>query len=339
MMLASAMDDATVAQRHAGPRAWLTSLRLRHPADWRSLLWLVLAVTTAWASWTHPALRPYLLPLGIYFSVAVGLIAHAHNHCPMFASRGLNEAVNVLAGAFFGFPTFVWIAGHNRIHHELNNAHGDTGVTWRLSHRNNLLTAIAGPLYSMLAERPVVTNYLADVWRTERRQFWVCIVQILVWVTGVTVGVLADGRAFLWAFALPWLGGLFLIHFFNYVQHVHCDPFSAHSHSRNWSGRWLNFLLFNQGFHTVHHERPGVHWSRWRALHERFAHRIPAELVSDNLAVWLVRQYVLAPFWPGLGTHQLGKPPWERHPDERPQPRGRRPDHDLQVAATKERQS
>jgi beta-carotene hydroxylase len=42
--------------------------------------------------------------------------------------------------------------------------------------------------------------------------------------------------------------------FTNYLQHVGCD--------------W-NWFVFDNGFHTVHHEHPGAHWSELRALHAR----------------------------------------------------------------------
>ena len=30
----------------------------------------------------------------------------------------------------------------------------------------------------------------------------------------------------------------------------------------NTVGNWLNFLIFNQGYHSVHHRYPGIHWSQ-----------------------------------------------------------------------------
>lgn len=45
----------------------------------------------------------------------------------------------------------------------------------------------------------------------------------------------------------------------NYLQHVHANEESDWDHSRNFVGGLANFLLLNNGFHTVHHEWPGVH--------------------------------------------------------------------------------
>ena len=40
---------------------------------------------------------------------------------------------------------------------------------------------------------------------------------------------------------------------FNYDQHAHANPFSEYDHSRSFTSPILNFLLFNNGYHFVHH--------------------------------------------------------------------------------------
>jgi fatty acid desaturase len=57
--------------------------------------------------------------------------------------------------------------------------------------------------------------------------------------------------------------------FTNYLQHVGCDSGSASAHSRNFTSSVWNWFVFDNGFHTVHHEHPGAHWSELRALHAR----------------------------------------------------------------------
>jgi fatty acid desaturase len=177
--------------------------------------------------------RPWLLPLGIYFSFAAGLVAHGHNHCPMFSSRALNQVVNLATTAFFGFPTFVWVAGHNGWHHRFNNGPQDPSAGWRLSKRHNLAMAVIAPIGAMLYE-PVVLPFLADAWRKNPRRFRACLLQIIFYTAGIAVGLAYNWRAFLWSFGVPWALALYLIHYFNYIQHIHCDPSSEYAHSRDW---------------------------------------------------------------------------------------------------------
>lgn len=41
-------------------------------------------------------------------------------------------------------------------------------------------------------------------------------------------------------------------------QHDGCDENSKYNFSRNFVGKWFNFLLFNNGYHTIHHMSPGM---------------------------------------------------------------------------------
>ncbi|HEV2852180.1 MAG TPA: fatty acid desaturase [Thermoanaerobaculia bacterium] len=37
-------------------------------------------------------------------------------------------------------------------------------------------------------------------------------------------------------------------------------------------------MTFNSGYHTAHHVKPGLHWSRLPEFHRQLRDRIPAEL-------------------------------------------------------------
>jgi len=92
---------------------------------------------------------------------------------------------------------------------------------------------------------------------------------------------------------LPALMGTYFMMFTNYLQHVGCDPTSPDNHSRNFTSPVHNWFVFDNGLHTVHHEHPGVHWSRYRALHEQRAARIRPELNQNSLLGYVFKTYVL----------------------------------------------
>jgi fatty acid desaturase len=102
---------------------------------------------------------------------------------------------------------------------------------------------------------------------------------------------------------------LWTIHLFNYEQHVRTDPWSKHDHSRNFVSPVLNFLLFNNGYHTAHHENPGLHWSRLPDAHVKIADAIHPDLKQGSLWWYWLKQYVLSPFYPPLATVQIGRDP------------------------------
>lgn len=107
---------------------------------------------------------------------------------------------------------------------------------------------------------------------------------------------------------------LWTIMLFNFIQHVHTDPWSAHNHSRNFTSRSMNFLLFNNALHTPHHERAGAHWSTLWDAFDKIKDEIHPELRTRSFSWWLVRKYLPAPFLPGLGTKQIGRAPYDSAP-------------------------
>ena len=97
------------------------------------------------------------------------------------------------------------------------------------------------------------------------------------------------------AVALPASLATYFMMFTNYLQHRGCDPTSPNDHSRNFTSPFYNWFVFENGLHTVHHEHPGTHWSRYRALHEARAHRIAPALNQSSLFGYVAKAYVVAP--------------------------------------------
>ena len=110
---------------------------------------------------------------------------------------------------------------------------------------------------------------------------------------------------------IPAFFALWAIMLFNYEQHVHADVFSEHNHSRNFVSPVLNFLLFNNGYHTVHHENAGLHWSELKDAHAKIADEIHPDLQQKSCWWYWFKQYVLALFFPSLGSRQIGRAPFE----------------------------
>ena len=101
---------------------------------------------------------------------------------------------------------------------------------------------------------------------------------------------------------------------------MHTDPGRTHNHSRNFVSPTLNFLLFNNGYHAAHHENPGMHWTKLPGAHAKIAAQIHPSLVQTSLWWYWFKQYVLAPFFPRLGSVQLGIGPDKRRRRARQSP-------------------
>jgi fatty acid desaturase len=124
---------------------------------------------------------------------------------------------------------------------------------------------------------------------------------LFAWI-GVALAI--DWKKALLYVVLPQQFGLFSVLVFNFVQHVHADEESPVNHSRNFTG-FLNVLLFNNGFHTVHHDKAGMHWSKAKEAHEAIAHRIDPALLEKSFWGYIFRNYFLGALVPSVRTKSM----------------------------------
>jgi fatty acid desaturase len=266
-----------------------------------------MAITTALlvVQWARDSFSWPLYVLAAFMAVTVTVIAHNHNHLGMWKSRRLNALTDYWLTLFYGFPAFAWIPTHNMNHHKFTNRPGDYTLTWRYSERNNLLTLLTYPTISGYHQQRPIREYLGELRRKNRRRMWASLSQYAVLIAFVGGALLIDWRKALLYVVVPQQIGLFVVLVFNYLQHVHADEESTIDHSRNFTSPLLNFLLLNNGYHTVHHEKPGTHWSRLAEEHERIAHRIDPVLNVKSFWWYLARTFLLAPFVPRWRSRSL----------------------------------
>ncbi len=99
---------------------------LRFNADRRTLVWaLLLFPALPTLSYLRPALAPWLLPFALYLAYCSGVLAHNHNHTPVFRSKRLNSLYSAWLSFFYGCPLFVWVPTHNQNHHRYLDGPGD----------------------------------------------------------------------------------------------------------------------------------------------------------------------------------------------------------------------
>jgi len=292
---------------------------LRHPSDRRSVVWAALPAGLLYLGLMQPDSAPGLCLLSCVLFLGCGVIAHNHTHCRTFRHRVANEVFSAWLSVFYGYPVFAWVPTHNRNHHRFNNRPGDETATWLLGNRHDWRRAASYSAVSAWRQSSRIRAYIAAARVDNLALYRRILLQYSVWI-GAHVAVFSfaawlhgGSRGLsLWAYGLglPSLFALWAIMLISYEQHVHADAWSPRSSARNFTGGFINFLLFNNGFHTAHHERPGLHWSRLPAAHAAIADTIPRALLEPNFAAYVLRQYVWAAWDPSRGTRQHGSAPW-----------------------------
>jgi fatty acid desaturase len=296
-------------------------MKLRHSADARTMLWAFgLFPGVALLAFALPDALPWILPLSLYAGFCAGVLAHYHNHCAVFAGRRANELYSIWISIFYGYPIFAWIPTHNANHHKFVNGPGDATITWRYTTRDTLPAALVYFFVSSYWQAGLIKDFVRRA-RAGRPRLFRQIVAQYACVVGAHAGTMAlaiylrGARLGLLTYACS-LGataamGLWGMMFINYIQHIHCDPRSRWDHSRNFVGPLANWLVFNSGYHTAHHEKAGAHWSTLPAIHASIAPHIHPELNQRSILGYLVRTYVLAPFHARFRPHQIGRPAYE----------------------------
>jgi len=269
------------------------SLSLRHSEDVRSLVFLAVLYVLFFVQWTGTCRYWIFLPITCVFTFIACIIKHNHIHCRTFAKRGWNRVFEFLLSFSTGQSVAAIIPVHNERHHAQNHTDEDYVRSSLVNFRRNWLNLLAFPF---VVVRLVHQNKTADIahWRRQKPQlYWrVQGERITVIFLFVTL-LLLNWRETLIYFGIPWLFGQWGIVTINLLQHQDCDHNSDFDHSRNVTGKFINWLFLNNGFHTAHHLRPALHWSRLSEFHRQHVepHMRP-ELNCRSLFISIWKQFL-----------------------------------------------
>jgi beta-carotene hydroxylase len=288
---------------------------LKYAADIKMLIYIAIMTALFTFLWMN-ALTLHWIPIGgilhialyvflLFMSVSVSVMAHNQMHLPVWNSKVMNVITELWITCFYGFPVFAWIPTHNRNHHRYNNKEPDATRTYRYSEKNGIWNIISYPTISARVQMAGIFSYMKERWRLNKGEFLYCVVQ---WV--VLIAWYALWFSYSWFYALLYVVianqfALYVVMFFNFIQHVHADEESEFNHSRNITGFWLNFFLFNNGLHTVHHMNANMHWSKLREAHNKVEHLIDPKLNEKTFWGYLFKAYILALFVPKYRTKSM----------------------------------
>lgn len=244
-------------------------LKLEHPANLGPLLhvvaWVGLLAFGLFApiATTWYVAVPLIVTLTLLnFSLTIGVL-HMHTHRPLFVSKRLNRVVDL----FCCMPALLTAAEMREVHilnhHRYNDGPGDVTST---EGRERGLGAIWYWIrYGTIVKRHTIrTIFAADATakqRIRRHQFVfdLTIVLALVALTWYAAG----GARFALFYWIPFAVTQVNSGYFAWLTHAPARGFEDDpSKSLNTAGNWLNFFIFNQGYHSVHHRYPGIHWSQ-----------------------------------------------------------------------------
>ncbi len=214
---------------------------------------------------------------------------HHHQHVTTFHSAWLNRALEQVYALITGIGSNAWVLHHSLGHHMnyLDQTKDESG--WRDRHGNTMGWLKYTAWNGLVA--------LPRAWRVGKQYpklrvaFLGSIVFILSLLTALFVW---RPLPTLFVFVLPMMISFFGTVYATYAHHAGKSTDSHFVASNNTIHRGYNVFTGNLGYHTAHHYRPHLHWSKLPALHAE----IEAKIATDCF-IPAVLPYTLAdPFLP-----------------------------------------
>jgi len=205
----------------------------------------------------------------------IGAWNHHHQHTPTFKKVALNRLLELCYALHTGVTTNLWVLHHVLGHHlnfldqskdesrwqrKSGQTMGEIEYTLNVASTAHRRGFNVGKRYPKLQKKFILYTALT-----------ILLVALLTWFKP------AQG---LFLFVLPMLCGILLTSWATYDHHSGLSTDNEFAASRNNLNRFYNLTTGNLGYHTAHHHKQGVHWSRLPALHETIKDQIPAHLIK-----------------------------------------------------------
>jgi fatty acid desaturase len=209
--------------------------------------------------------------LSVPAKVCIAAWNHHHQHVPFFHSTVCNRLMEMVFGLQTGAVSNVWVLHHNLGHHDHYMDQTKDESAWRASdgrvmsvHEYTWRLALTGYIqaFRISVEHP-------DIRRTFlfMTGLHIALVAALVWINPFNAVAIIT---------IPMLISFLMTCRHTYDHHAGCSEEDEYAASNNIMHRWYNILTGNLGYHTAHHLRPGLHWSKLPGFHARIADKIPA---------------------------------------------------------------
>jgi fatty acid desaturase len=279
---------------------------LHHRADRRQVCIITLYMGVLASMYFVPACRNvFCLGLACYLSFLNAVVIHNHLHKGIFKHKALNRAFRAVLSFGNLYPASANIPSHNLVHHHFDD---DGQPDWAdpqfvtgedVAFRWNLLNLIHFPNVAGPQTFRGVSRWARITRQRDFRREYVFEQIVAFGLTGLLL--VFDFWTALFFILIPQLWGARGILRINLIQHDRCDTRSEWNHSRNFVGSFFNWVMCNNGYHTIHHNRAGLHWSVLHEMHQKeCAQRIEPRLDEPSMVKYLLREFV-------FGTRQSSR--------------------------------
>lgn len=214
--------------------------------------------------------------LGIFHKTCICSFNHHHQHLTTFHSNVLNRLLEIPYGFLTGITSHAWFLHHVIGHHQhyldqtLDESRWkrDDGTPMRELEYATVVAATGYP-----------RAFMAGKLHPKHRMNFVLMLLLQLILLGILFWY--NWQNALFVFLLPMAISLFITAWHTYYHHHGLDTENDHEASWNITHKWYNIFTGNLGYHTAHHLRGGLHWSKLPEFHETIVDKIPDRLYRE----------------------------------------------------------
>lgn len=222
---------------------------------------LFLDIWSTWAWWA--AAIPYFYVSQFYFKGRFGLMLHCICHRKLFKKpyQWLHSYITWVVCPFFGHTPESYFSHHMGMHHVENNMPDDDSST--MAYQRDSLRGFG--LYYLNFLFLGFRNTVMYLYRRKRKKLYVR----LSWgeLSFYALCILlcfVNLKAALLVFIVPFIFARLVMMLGNWTQHAFVDPQSPdniYTSAINCINTPYNHVCWNDGYHVIHHLRPGLHYT------------------------------------------------------------------------------
>ena len=202
---------------------------------------------------------------------------HHHQHLFTFRNTALNRGLEFFYALHTGVTTHLWRL-HHVLGHHLNFLDQEKDESrWKRKSGKQM-----GALEYTVNVAATAYPRGFGVGKKHPKQLKPFIIYSLITFAIVAVLIWFKPTAGIFLFALPMITSLLFTTYVTYEHHSGLDTQNEFEASYNNTNSLFNLLTGNLGFHTAHHHKMGVHWSRLPELHASIADKIPESLYRKS---------------------------------------------------------
>lgn len=216
---------------------------------------------------------------------------HHHQHCPTFKQKICNRLLEIVYTFHTGVTTNVWVLHHNLGHHVNYLDQEKDESRWKRKDGTQmgvieytLMTAITGYPRSFKVGQKY-PKYKKDL--VSMGLINLAILCLMLWYKPAHATIL---------FVIPMLIAYLGTCGTTYFHHAGLDTDDHLEASHNVTHRLYNKITGNLGYHTAHHMKQGLHWSKLPEYHRSLEAKIKPELISHDfpgLGGWIHRRLLV----------------------------------------------